>query len=318
MNPAEPGHVWLFHAGALGDSVLLWPLLRTLLRQGRTVTLTESPSKGAVARAWLCEQTGRPAESLRTLDADSAFARSLWAGRATERYDTVGTVLCFLLGEPSTALAEHPWLAAAREAFPRADVQLIGPVGSASRVDLLQRLAVSKAGRAPLRSNPSGPVAVHVGAGSRSKRWPMDRWATLVAALREAGHAVAVFMGEVEMEQFTEAERACWREMLRTDQGGGAIEDLPALAQALARCRLFIGADTGPTHLAAELGLPTLALFGPTDPALWAPLGAPGAVAVLAPPASGSMEWLPPERVLEAADQLLSQPPPTGGECGTL
>ncbi|MCA3006480.1 MAG: glycosyltransferase family 9 protein [Planctomycetaceae bacterium] len=318
MNPAEPGHVWLFHAGALGDSVLLWPLLRTLLWQGRTVTLTESPSKGAVARAWLCEQTGRPAESLRTVDADSAFARGLWAGRATERHHAVGTVLCFLLGEPPTAPAEHPWLAAAREAFPRADVRLIGPVGSASRRELLQRLAVSHTGRAPLRSNPSGPIAVHVGAGSRSKRWPMDRWATLVAALREAGHAVAVFMGEVEMEQFTDAERAFWREMLRTDHGGGAMDDLPALAHALAPCRLFIGADTGPTHLAAELGLPTLALFGPTDPAMWAPLGAPGAVAVLAPPSPMEMEWLPPERVLDAADHWLRPSPPSGGECGTL
>jgi ADP-heptose:LPS heptosyltransferase len=125
-------------------------------------------------------------------------------------------------------------------------------------------------------------------------------------------------MGEVEMEQFTDAERAFWREMLRTDHGGGAMDDLPALAHALAPCRLFIGADTGPTHLAAELGLPTLALFGPTDPAMWAPLGAPGAVAVLAPPSPMEMEWLPPERVLDAADHWLRPSPPSGGECGTL
>ena len=46
-----------------------------------------------------------------------------------------------------------------------------------------------------------------------------------------------------------------------------------ALAALLARCDAYIGADTGPTHLAGLLGLPTIALFGPTNPAIWAPLG---------------------------------------------
>ena len=35
----------------------------------------------------------------------------------------------------------------------------------------------------------------------------------------------------------------------------------------------YVGHDSGPTHLAAMIGLPTLALFGPTDPAIWSPLG---------------------------------------------
>jgi heptosyltransferase-2 len=46
---------------------------------------------------------------------------------------------------------------------------------------------------------------------------------------------------------------------------------LPHLAALLARCRLYLGHDTGISHLAAAAGAPSLLLFGPTDPAIWAP-----------------------------------------------
>jgi len=52
------------------------------------------------------------------------------------------------------------------------------------------------------------------------------------------------------------------------------IDDLYELAQWLAGARLYIGNDSGVTHLAAAVGIPVLALFGPTDPAVWAPRGA--------------------------------------------
>ncbi|HET9132402.1 MAG TPA: glycosyltransferase family 9 protein, partial [Terriglobia bacterium] len=48
---------------------------------------------------------------------------------------------------------------------------------------------------------------------------------------------------------------------------------LRAVAEELRRCRVFIGNDSGITHLAAYLGCPTIALFGPTDPRIWAPIG---------------------------------------------
>jgi ADP-heptose:LPS heptosyltransferase len=51
------------------------------------------------------------------------------------------------------------------------------------------------------------------------------------------------------------------------------IDDLYELARWLAQARLFVGNDSGITHLAAAVGTPVLALFGPTDPAVWAPRG---------------------------------------------
>jgi heptosyltransferase-2 len=46
-----------------------------------------------------------------------------------------------------------------------------------------------------------------------------------------------------------------------------------ALAALLLRCAAYVGNDSGVAHLAGLLGLPTVSLFGPTDPAIWAPLG---------------------------------------------
>ncbi len=49
--------------------------------------------------------------------------------------------------------------------------------------------------------------------------------------------------------------------------------DLPQLAALLARAKAYLGNDSGVTHLAAAVGVPTVALFGPTLPDVWAPLG---------------------------------------------
>lgn len=68
--------------------------------------------------------------------------------------------------------------------------------------------------------------------------------------------------------------------------------------------RMFIGADTGPAHLAAQLGIPTIALFGPTDPAIWSPLGP--CVHTISPPAPAPMTWLEPAAVADRAREMLA------------
>ncbi len=53
------------------------------------------------------------------------------------------------------------------------------------------------------------------------------------------------------------------------------LVDAPLLevAQHLRQCQRYLGNDSGITHLAAMLGIPTIALFGPSDPAVWRPIG---------------------------------------------
>jgi ADP-heptose:LPS heptosyltransferase len=63
------------------------------------------------------------------------------------------------------------------------------------------------------------------------------------------------------------------REDAALDEPVTRIDDLYELAQWLAGAGLYIGNDSGVTHLAAAVGTPVVALFGPTDPAAWAPRG---------------------------------------------
>ena len=70
--------------------------------------------------------------------------------------------------------------------------------------------------------------------------------------------------------------------------GAVRIDDLYELAEWLATARVYIGNDSGITHLAAAVGTPVVALFGPTDPRIWAPRGPD--VCVIARPAIKDIE----------------------------
>jgi len=100
-----------------------------------------------------------------------------------------------------------------------------------------------------------GFAVIHPFAGSPKKCWPLERYRALATRL-EAHCPVKWCTGPEEpLEQ-----------ALR-------IDDLYELACWLATARVYIGNDSGITHLAAAVGTPVVALFGPTDPRIWAPRG---------------------------------------------
>jgi ADP-heptose:LPS heptosyltransferase len=72
------------------------------------------------------------------------------------------------------------------------------------------------------------------------------------------------------------------------------------LAAALAEAGLFLGNDSGVSHLAAAVGTPTVALFGPTDPTVWSPIG-PRVTVVRSP--DGTMDAIGLDAVVAAADE---------------
>lgn len=122
-------------------------------------------------------------------------------------------------------------------------------------------------------------IAIHPGSGSEKKNWPPERWAAVARDLLEAGHArsVAVIVGEADGV----AERC-----MRSACAGLPVHffsglELLDVALLLSRCALFLGHDSGISHLAACAGARCVLLFGPTDPRVWAPaqqrvLAAPG------------------------------------------
>ncbi len=169
----------------------------------------------------------------------------------------------------------------------------IDPVGRAHAADRMLALAEHVAGRggfdplpdvSHLVAAPDAAVDAFLAATGRpfallqpfastsAKEWGAGRFVALARELAARGLRSAVLWGPGEGEGARDIAEASGS-LLAPPTG-------PAAAARLAsRAALFVGGDTGPTHLAAAAGAPTVALFGPTDPARYAPRGPRVAVA---------------------------------------
>jgi len=111
----------------------------------------------------------------------------------------------------------------------------------------------------------SGRLRVAFGAGAAygtAKCWPANRYADLARTLvSEYGARILLFGAASEAAVAAEVEQGAGEGVINLI-GRSAIGDLPAL---LSRCQLFVGNDSGAMHVAAAVGLPVVAVFGPTD-----------------------------------------------------
>lgn len=278
----------VFHpGGALGDFVLMWPMLRTLLAGGTEVEVISAGSKARLAQRVL---------GVRGTDSERPEWTAMWRGPADgapASRENVGLVV--------GAGVNAAWIDSARQRFPSAE--LVTPQGWLDRQDaLFLQSRVGSPVPVPRFAEAVNPAEVvcHVGAGGGEKSWELARWIEVHRRLDEQGVRVRLVAGEVEGDRWT-------RERLGTfeQSGGRLLGSLDELVDVIAPAAVFVGADTGPTHLSAQLAVPTLALFGPTDPAAWAPIGP--RVRVLAPPAPGAMTWLTPQVVLDAILGMLQE-----------
>lgn len=145
-------------------------------------------------------------------------------------------------------------------------------------------------------------IALHPGSGSPAKNWPAANWRSVAAELLAShpGARLAIISGESD---------AAAVEVLRGTGGPDRAEhwdNLPLadLAARLAGADLYLGHDTGVSHLAAAAGAPCLLLFGPSDPGVWAPPHE--GVRILRAP-EGKLDLLPVAAVLQAARSLASR-----------
>jgi heptosyltransferase I len=110
-------------------------------------------------------------------------------------------------------------------------------------------------------------ILLNPGAGWGAKRWPAARYGQVAKCLAQDGVKSMINFGPGE-EELAEAVEAA------SDGSAKAVScSLAGLIPLTRRARLFIGGDTGPMHLAAALGVPVVALFGPTNPARNGPFG---------------------------------------------
>ncbi|HXM96868.1 MAG TPA: lipopolysaccharide heptosyltransferase II [Candidatus Dormibacteraeota bacterium] len=113
-------------------------------------------------------------------------------------------------------------------------------------------------------------IAIAAGASYGSaKCWPPERFAEVADRLAAETHADIILFGTAGEIPVADAIIAAMHEKPINLTGKTAVADLPAL---LSQCHVFIGNDSGAMHVAAAVGLPVVAIFGPTDPLGTAPV----------------------------------------------
>ncbi|MCR9247184.1 MAG: hypothetical protein NXI31_19300 [bacterium] len=234
--------------GGLGDTLLMLPLLRCLRREhgdrplhfaGVTEFAAPLLDHGAVDAV-------TSVESLALWQPDRARERlaPFWrvTGDVPEVCDDVLTPQRLARGVP-------------------AGLQLARQVGREPRWPEDSWLVAPRDGGVP-----GGAVWLAPGSGGRAKCAPRERWLALAGEQPE-GRRVVVVVGPTEVERDDPRQWSWPREV---DFFVGSVQRLAAQLPGAAE---FWGNDSGPTHLAAMLGVPTTVFFTVTDPAVWAPVG---------------------------------------------
>jgi ADP-heptose:LPS heptosyltransferase len=164
---------------------------------------------------------------------------------------------------------------------------------------------------------PEGVILCHLSTSQPKKEWPLERWRDLADLASGHGHRLVFSAGVSEREQ---------RDLVRLREIAPGIETLPPVPDlalflaVLERAAVFVGGDTGPLHFAAGLGVPTLALYGPTSVQQWAPLGGRHAVltggacicsghAHVCTSATPCIQEITPEHVVSGIERLLASGP---------
>jgi heptosyltransferase-3 len=282
-------NVLIFHAGALGDFILTWPIAMAALRifaQSRVFYVTQS-EKGKLAERVLGTETKDAEAGWHHLFADPANLPD----PARRTLEGAQLIINFV------AKDSDPWTANARSASHGAEIVTIDPTPNspipnpilAAATDQMNRSILKKGVRTLLLPGPD--IVLHPGSGSREKCWPLDHWLQLIPQLPAPAR---ILLGEVERDRFSPSDIAKLQSLAPVRYPATYTDLLAELSTA----RCFIGNDSGPAHLAGIIGLPTLAIFGPTDPSIWRPLG----------PHVQTLRSPTPSDVLETVQSLLSTP----------
>ncbi len=290
MPRSDPRTILVIVTRQIGDVLVTTPLLRSL-REGfagaqidvlvyrgtdgvlagnpdirRVIAVPERPSFSEY-RAWLGENARRYDLALSVLAGDRPFAYAFLAARRR---------LGIISPAGHTGHWKRRFYADSVTGDERAPV-LIQYLRLADRLGIKRSYEVVPPAPSPeeaeaVRQVVSGddrPFAVlHLAPLRRYKRWTVAGWRALIAHLRARRVRVLVSGGP------SAADRDYARAILGPESDATDLSGTLSFAQLAALLRraiVYIGPDTSVTHLAAATGVPTIALFGPTDPTRWGP-----------------------------------------------
>lgn len=295
-------NVLIFHAGALGDFVQTWPLglaLGRLYPQSRVIYVTQR-QKGLLAEKALRLEFANVESGWHHLFGDATRLPEICRSKLASAH----SIFSFI------AKPGDGWMNAVASIAPHAQVtgistgawhQILESMNTLPAVQAaMSQILASIADRGIGLSRPTetGPIAIHPGSGSPDKCWPIDSFLALIDRLHAAGHRCRILLGEVELERWSAEQIHRLQSAEETVHPATYVD----LLRELSGCSAFVGNDSGPGHLAGIIGLPSVILFGPTDPAIWKPMG-PRVRAFRADPLTS----LPVDRVFQELSSGLPQ-----------
>jgi ADP-heptose:LPS heptosyltransferase len=267
MRPAGGPAFACVHRGALGDFALTWPALSRLRERfprHRFVGVGR-PAHLELAIALGLLDAGLDAESSRLLpffngEALPPALAGLDAALLWMREDPALNALLRTLPGP---VAWHPPFPGGGTHTLEHHLSVLAKFGGAAPAYANETFSLS--GARPSEARDAQAILLHPGSGSPAKNFEPSLYAALAADLSDAtGLKVNFVLGPAE-----ERDAAFYRARFEVIAPASPLE----LARALASAALFVGNDSGPAHVAALLGTPTVALFRATDPATWGPRG---------------------------------------------
>jgi len=304
------GRILVIRGGALGDFILTLPAIR-LLREAFPQAHLEVLGYQQFIRLAQAAGLVDGAQSIEYAKLAPFFARQTILDPDLMHYFGSFHIVVSYLFDPDEHFAKNLERSAVKthlrgihkptESNDHAALQLAKPLESlalfAEDLDLRRQIKIPAAGGVTTSRAPR-TLALHPGSGSTTKNWPAGNWIDLAKAAIAQNLADEILLITGEVEAATG---------LRDKVLDGLANEIPLrhldhaplteVAEALAATSAFVGNDSGVTHLAGALGIPTLALFGPTDAEVWAPWGEQ--VTVLRPEGN-KIEAIPLATVLEA------------------
>ena len=269
-------NILVIRPGAIGDALLTFPTLSALRSKygEKHLTFVSNASVLPLAQTWkLADEVAdfaetRWSELFSTAGIRNAELRKLLA--------TTGMAICWL-GD-----SDHRVEINLGEAGVKKIIIAPGRPPEHSFIHVAEYLAstVNIPAKQVRRWHPALPdapeisrtIAIHPGSGSERKNWPIASYADIIKNLWQEKYGVLLLAGPAEEEKMAYLQHhlkppEC---LYRTLINAPLLE----IAQRLRLCQGYLGNDSGLTHLAAMLGLPTVAIFGPgSRTSNWEPLG---------------------------------------------
>jgi len=260
----------IIHQGALGDFILTLPALSRLQKYYKPIDVLCQNQLGKLARSLGFAQNSYPSEA--------AYFASLFSDQIDPKIKTIlkqyKNIILFTLSDdleqsinsitanlscrlPPKPPPHHRIHVAQFVLEHIYDCSLITKADV--NLDEVPLPVIARALQNPHK------ILLHPGAGSIRKRWPHSNFIQVEAALKADGLKPEFVLGPAEEGLADHLQ--CPQRLVHV------LDDLPELLALLESAGGFIGNDSGASHLAAYIGLPTTVIFGPADPARWAPVG---------------------------------------------